>query len=214
MSTALLNEVPLKTTEKQILDWCCELTLSQSPSHQTLQGISDLDDEGRREFLRLLDMNHVIIRALEPVSRYAALNGDASLILWTGRAMNAERARVVNALSHLHEIVIELEAAGCPTTVIKTLEHFPDLGSDLDLYTTALGSRVNTVFEMKFNAKRHPRSWGDRVAQKWNFSIPGLPESVEIHIQRLGQMGEHTSLAQRFVTRRVPVLIPLQGNGE
>jgi len=212
MSTAVLSEVSVKPSEKQILDWSCELTLSQSPSRETLQAISALDEDGRKEFLRLLDMNHVIIRALEPVSQYATLQCDASLIMWTGRAMNAERARVVNALSHLHEIVTELEAAGCPTTVIKTLEHFPDLGSDLDLYTTALGSRVKTVFEMKFNAKRHPRSWGDRVAQKWNFSIPGLPESVEIHIQRLGQMGEHTSLAQRFVSRRVPVTIPLHGS--
>src|SRR3954469_21073070 len=204
MSTAVLSEVAVKPTKKQILDWACELTLSQSPRRETFEAISALDEDGGKDFLKLLDMNHVIIRQLEPVSRSRAPTGDPSLVLWTGRAMNAERNRVVNALSHLHEIVTELEAAGCPTTVIKTLEHFPDLGSDLDLYTTALGSRVNTVFEMKFNAKRHARSWGDRVAQKWNFSIPGLPESVEIHIQRLGQMGEHTSLAQRFVTRRVP----------
>jgi hypothetical protein len=218
MSTATLSEmtaqpIAVKPTEQQILDWCCELTLSPSPSDEIFRAIAALDEEGRKEFLRLLDTNHVIVRALEPVARYAALRGDSNLIAWTGRAISAERARVANALSHLHEIVTELEAAGCPTTVIKTLEHFPDLGSDLDLYTTALGSRVRTVMEMKFNAKRHPRSWGDRIAQKWNFSIPGLPESVEVHIQRLGQMGEHTSLAQRFVTRRVSVTIPL-GSGE
>src|SRR4029077_8084720 len=124
MSTAVLREVSVTPTEKQILDWCCELTLSQSPSRQTLEAISALGEDGRKEFLRLLDMNHVIIRALEPVSRYAALTSDASLIMWTGRAMNAERTRVVNALSHLHEIVTELEAAGCPTTAIKTLAHF------------------------------------------------------------------------------------------
>jgi len=114
MSTAVLSEVPVKPSEKQILDWGCELTLSQSPSRETLQAISALDEDGRKEFLRLLDMNHVIIRGLEPVSRYATLQCDASLILWTGRTMNAERARVVNALSHLHEIVTELEAAGLP----------------------------------------------------------------------------------------------------
>ena len=34
--------------------------------------------------------------------------------------------------------------------------------------------------------------------------MPGLPESVEVHAQRLGQTGEHTALARRFVTRRVP----------
>lgn len=219
MSTATLSAMPTsaisgKPTEQQILDWCCELTLSPSPSDEILRAISALDETGRKEFLRLLDMNHVIIRALEPVGRYAALINDTSLVSWTKQAMASERSRVANALSHLHEICTELEAAGCPATVIKTLEHFPDLGSDLDLYTTALESRVKNVMEMKFNATRHPRSWGDRIAQKWNFSIPGLPESVEVHIQRLGQMGEHTSLAQRFVTRRVTVTVPLQRGSE
>ena len=56
------------------------------------------------------------------------------------------------------------------------------------------------------SAGRHiePRSWGDRLANKWNFAIPGLPESVEVHAKRLGQTGEHTALARRFVTRRIP----------
>ena len=103
MSTVMLSEIPItrvsvKPSEQQILDWCCELTLSPSPRNQTLQAISALDDEGRSEFLRLLNMNHVIIRALEPVARYAALNGNSSLIAWTGRTMNAEKARVINAL--------------------------------------------------------------------------------------------------------------------
>jgi hypothetical protein len=86
---------------------------------------------------------------------------------------------------------------------MKSLDHFPDLGSDLDLYTTASSSRVISVMQTKFNAKLLPRSWGDRIAQKWNFSIPGLPEAIEIHVQRLGQMGEHQSLARRFNSRRV-----------
>src|SRR5947209_7418333 len=103
MSTVMLSEIPVKQisvkpSEQQILDWCCELTLSPSPSNQTLQAIAALDDEGRSEFLRLLNINHVIIRALEPVARYAALNGNSSLIAWTAHTMNVERARVINAL--------------------------------------------------------------------------------------------------------------------
>jgi hypothetical protein len=53
-------------------------------------------------------------------------------------------------------------------------------------------------------AHTEPRSWGDRLANKWNFAIPGLPESVEVHAQRLGQTGEQTAMARRFITRRVP----------
>ncbi|HEY2498002.1 MAG TPA: hypothetical protein VGK24_13110, partial [Candidatus Angelobacter sp.] len=55
----------------------------------------------------------------------------------------------------------------------------------------------------RFGGKIEARSWGDRLACKWNFSIPGLPESIETHVGRLGQTGEHIGLAKRFIDRRV-----------
>jgi hypothetical protein len=88
--------------------------------------------------------------------------------------------------------------------VIKSLDHWPpDLGNDLDLYTTANESAVIDVMKRRFGAELEARSWGDRLARKWNFRVPGLRESIEVHVQRLGQTGEHTALAQRFVARRV-----------
>src|SRR5205807_2618164 len=51
--------------------------------------------------------------------------------------------------------------------------------------------------------KVEARSWGDRLACKWNFALPGLPEAIECHIGRLGQTGEHIALAHRFIDRRV-----------
>jgi hypothetical protein len=56
----------------------------------------------------------------------------------------------------------------------------------------------------KFQAQVEPRSWGDRLANKWNFALPGLREAIEVHAQRLGQTGEHTALAQRVMERAVP----------
>jgi hypothetical protein len=73
----------------------------------------------------------------------------------------------------------------------------------LDLFTTAPDERVKKLMKESFNAVAEARSWGDRIANKHNFKVPGLPESVEIHVQRLGQMGEHMGLARRFATRRV-----------
>jgi hypothetical protein len=61
--------------------------------------------------------------------------------------------------------------------------------------------------ELRFNAKIASRSWGDRLAGKWNFLIPGLPEAVEIHMGRLGQTGEQITIAAHLMerTRRVMV---------
>lgn len=39
------------------------------------------------------------------------------------------------------------------------------------------------------------------MANKWNFIIPGLPESVEIHMRRLGQTGEQVSVANSVIRR-------------
>jgi hypothetical protein len=55
--------------------------------------------------------------------------------------------------------------------------------------------------QRRFSAELASRSWGDRLAGKWNFEIPGLPESVEIHMRRLGQTGEQIAIAARLAER-------------
>jgi hypothetical protein len=129
--------------------------------------------------------------------------GDETLAFRCQARIDQERLRVANAVQHLFVITGELEAAGCPTTVMKSLDHWPDLGNDLDLYTTADASQVSRVMTTRFDARVEPQSWGDRLANKWNFAVAGLPEAVEVHAQRLGQTGEHIALAQRFISRRV-----------
>jgi len=70
------------------------------------------------------------------------------------------------------------------------------------MYSTAADDKIVEVMKRDFHAEVEPRSWGDRLAHKWNFALPGLKEPIEIHVRRLGQTGEHTDLAKRFVSRR------------
>jgi hypothetical protein len=201
MSTATVSAVSID--EKQIVDFLLELTLDPQPTCQVFEAMRTLNDAQRAEFLRLADCNHVIVRALEPVVKWAMQEGETDLGTWAAEAIAREETRVDNCLLYLNAICTELEKSGCPVTVMKSLEHYPDIGSDLDLFTTAPEERVKDVMFKKFSAIAEPRSWGDRIANKHNFKVPGLPESVEIHVQRLGQMGEHTRLARRFSNRRV-----------
>jgi hypothetical protein len=160
-----------------------------------------LDDVQRKRLVALADSNHVVIRSFSVVAEQAGQ--DHALAEWANGVVIREKQRIENALMHLQKICSELENAGCAITVMKSLDHWPDLGNDLDLYTTADEQQVCDVMVKRLEAHIEARSWGDRLANKWNFAVPGLPESVEVHAKRLGQTGEHTALARRFVTRRI-----------
>ena len=57
--------------------------------------------------------------------------------------------------------------------------------------------------QQKLKAELEARSWGDKLANKWNFQVPGLNELVEIHVRYLGQTGEQKQLAERVIERHV-----------
>lgn len=195
--------MPLVSRDKEHIFALSLLTLNPDRANDALEHVASLDDQERDVLLKLADSHHVVLRALEPLQVASQQSGYSAISAWCLKEIEREKARIANAVTHLQQITAELEAAGCPTTVMKSLDHWPDLGNDLDLYSTADEKKICEVMQKKFSAHIEERSWGDRLANKWNFAIPGLPEAVEVHAKRLGQTGEHTLLAQRFVNRRV-----------
>lgn len=189
--------------EFEYLDALFSLTLNPLQSDKAVALVASLNQQERADFLSLADSNHVVVRALKTVLDRTNDNDASDVREWAAAEIDKEEKRISTALVYLQAICEELENAKCPTTVMKSLDHYPDLGNDLDLYSTAEEKAICEVMTGKFNAHIEARSWGDRLAHKWNFSVPGLKESIEVHVQRLGQMGEHTGLAQRFVCRRV-----------
>lgn len=189
--------------EKQYIDAFFKLTLRPPAAADVFPLLSSLTTEQRKDFVDLADSNHVVIRVFEVINRVAGNKGNAGVQAWAVSVLTAERERIANAFTHLKEVCEALDEADCPTVVMKTLDHWPDLGNDLDLVTTGPKDKVVRVFTEKLNAHVEARSWGDRLANKWNFALPGLRESVEAHIGRLGQTGEHKAMAQRFIDRRV-----------
>jgi hypothetical protein len=165
------------------------------------QEIHELRRQGVEELLALANAHHVVVRALQGFVQTMPSAGSGHGAHWTVRAVDREHARIENAVSFLRRICGRLEAEGCGVVVIKSLDHWPDLGSDLDLYTNADPGKVVGIMEENFDARLAARSWGDRLANKWNFIVPGLPELVEVHMGRLGQTGEHVALGNSLVAR-------------
>jgi hypothetical protein len=206
---------PLATLPQQSMTMLSRLLLmprdgEQSSSMRTAELDSQIRNISRQEFddlVNLASSNHVIVRGLEVVSDLVREAKDDARVEWAETALAVERARIGTALTFLEEICRVFEYAGHDVAVIKSLDHWPDLGSDLDLYTDASSKDVSRIMVGHFGAQIASRSWGDRLARKWNFLIPGLPEAVEIHVGRLGQTGEQMTIASHLVERTRRVVI-------
>jgi hypothetical protein len=171
----------------------------QNCSEEIIPAIAALQPPDFGELWALANSHHVVMRALLRLNRVlvAQSYNDAG---WIERALEKERERIDNALSFLSPICEALRGAG-DVIVIKSLDHWPDLGSDLDLYTNSKSADVVAIMRDRFRARPADRSWGDRLANKWNFVVPGLAELVEVHVGRLGQTGEQVAITESLVAR-------------
>lgn len=173
------------------------LTLAPSATREdALRCVDELDNDDWLALSEVASPHHVILRAFKAGETAAAPARRAA-------ALEAEHERCERAAARLHEVCTALEADGCPVVVIKSFDHWPDLGDDLDLLTLADQARVTEVMRERFGAEVERQAWSDRVARKLNFRVPDLPEFVEIHFGRLGQAGEQLQLPERIMSRRM-----------
>ncbi len=164
-------------------------------------GLTQISRADFDALVTLAHSNHVIVRALTVFLALMRSVGDSMRAEWAEIALAGEIERIGLALPVLHAICNAFGEKGLDITVMKSLDHWPDLGSDLDLFSNAAPQAVLDIMQQHFGATLAPRSWGDRLAHKWNFAIPGLNELVEFHIGRLGQTGEQLTLASRLPQR-------------
>ena len=171
------------------------------------QKLGSLSRDEFDSIVKVASTNHVIVRGLEVFLRTMRDAGDHVRMEWAHDALRVEQARITNAICFLDEICAAFQEEKYDVTVIKSLDHWPDLGSDLDLYTNASAKHVIALMRKRFHAEIATRSWGDRLACKWNFLIHGLPEAVEIHVGRLGQTGEQVGIASCLPERTRLVVV-------
>ena len=164
--------------------------------------LEDFDD-----LMTIANSHHVVVRGLEVFLDLLCEEQDGNRIQWAESALAAERKRIETAFTFLSVVCRAFEKHGYGVMVIKSLDHWPDLGSDLDLYTDARPDAVSALMQRHFDARIASRSWGDHLADKWNFLIPGLPEAVEMHIGRMGQTGEQVAFASSLIRRSSLALI-------
>jgi hypothetical protein len=147
------------------------------------------------ELWEMADAHHVLVRAGTAVENLKQKSEGIAV------RFGNEHARISALMERLPAICRELEANAIRVAVIKSLDHWPDFGSDIDLFTDSPESRVSALMRSRFDAEIVPPTLGDRLANKVNYRIPALRELVEVHFGRLGQTGEHIEIARRVLDR-------------
>jgi hypothetical protein len=210
MTPMTMDEVVLTTgsARGRYLDLLSRLLLTDAGSSapavvQELQTLSSWDDDELSRFLGFADLHHVLVRGVVALQSSTGVAMSSRIENHCASVLANERARINQALIALEKVCETLERVGCTAIVIKSLDHWPDIGSDLDLYTGGHPEQIVSVFRSSLAAEVLPRSWGDRLANKWNFKLPDLPEAIEVHVGCLGQTGEHLNLARRVADRAV-----------
>lgn len=154
------------------------------------------------DLLNQAKKQRVLRRVLETLKDCAFYENHPSREILHSR-LAAEKDRAHKVLEAIQGVVGQFSRRGHPVVVMKTLDHWPDTGSDIDLLAAGKDHEICEVFENDLGAVRQLQSWGDRLAHKFNFHLEGLGELVEVHIGCLGQTGEQQKLAAGVLSRSV-----------
>jgi hypothetical protein len=161
---------------------------------RVLSGLQRMSREEWSEFLRFAELQRVYLRTLQLLEKWHVADAVGRQPIDFQELTQIEQQQVGQALAALYKVACALELTGHSPIVIKTLDHWPDIGSDLDLFIAATEADTVRVMQSELRAEPKAQSWGDRLAHKWNFRIPGLSRLVEIHVGCLGQTGEQEAL--------------------
>jgi len=165
---------------------------------EALSGLQHMSKDQWAGLLRFAELQRVYLRTLRLLAKWGMADAIGQRLYPLEELTRVEQLKIEYALAALDKVMRALELTGHSPVVIKTLDHFPDIGSDLDLFIAASEADTVRVMQSELRAEPQPQSWGDRLAHKWNFGIPGLPRLVEIHVGCLGQTGEHDALPRHL----------------
>lgn len=179
---------------------------SNEQTERVLTGLEQMSAEEWSAFLSFVELQRASLRTLQILREWIATGAFRPRFQTPQDLENlaqTQQRQVQHALSILSKIVTTLKLTGQDPVVIKTLDHWPDIGSDLDLFSSAKEADVLRVMRRELRAEPQAQSWGDKLAHKWNFRVPRLPQLVEIHVGCLGQTGEQDELPAHLLATSV-----------
>ena len=165
------------------------------PHQADVEYLSRFLDERPGDILALCQQNLIVLRTLAALeANGVALGGEAAA--WQEK----ERARIEQGLATIEKIAEHFDRDDLPFMVMKTGDHFPDQGHDIDLLLKDGGGSAERIMRDELGASRLERSASEVLSAKSNWRCG--PATVEMHVGRLGQVGEHRQLAGEIFSHR------------
>ncbi|MBN3038376.1 MAG: nucleotidyltransferase family protein [Candidatus Omnitrophica bacterium] len=134
-------------------------------------------------FKKIIKENNVTVRVLSRLGKDVLNNWNLHDVLYK------ERMRVKKNLQFLSEIKAILDKEKIEYLVIKSLDNYPDIGRDLDIFILSDRDKAVQALLARFKGTIARPVISEVLADKTNIEFNGLPK-VEIHHQRLGVLGE------------------------
>lgn len=182
-----------------------------APEKEYLDGKRDIIKNNLTEILALANDNMAVVRFIDILEEFLpSLHKELGL---KDKRLNffqkTERSlglmKKINTLFMRHDINF---------VFIKSLDHYPDAGNDVDILTFSNHKDlINDLLQKEFSAKINQKapSFSDRMSEKINYLIKDNP-ALEIHHDRLGQLGDMPEFAKYILEHKVNKKI--QYNGE
>jgi hypothetical protein len=149
------------------------------------------------EIESLLSAN-LVVRRGSSMLRRAWVDGAEALDALERREAN----RVSLTLAAIAQLQDFCQRAGVEVVFPKALQHYPDMGHDIDLWTLERASSFDADLCREFGAIPARRGVFDRIAGKRGYELPGCPAPVEIHHEAIGHLGEHRRYLRLVIERR------------
>ncbi|MCK4462952.1 MAG: nucleotidyltransferase family protein [Candidatus Omnitrophica bacterium] len=147
--------------------------------------------------LAVLQKNRITVRWLQKMK--TVFNKEEQTQI--DKILNEEKIRLERALELIDKVTKEFEKRNLSIMVIKTLDNYPDLGHDVDLYTNAPIKDIDDILINTFKAKLENPTFSEKLAHKRNYKVNGYT-TLEIHCSQLGQLGEDRQLAKDLIATK------------
>lgn len=145
-----------------------------------------LNDSRWDLFLQLAKKNVVFIRLFERLTTMGIIPSET-----VSHAVAQERERVRSAIELIGRIGNMCLQNGIPFVMIKAFQHYPDMGTDIDLFILDGSRSVDGLITESLSTTPISLDFATWVAGKTAYQIQGVSFPLEIHHGRMGHLGEH-----------------------